>query len=126
MDILRGRGDMDIVRGGDLAGIRLGGPCLSASTPGWASMVFGSGARSSAPGLPRLPPVLSFGSGHGLDSRSHLRLRHQDPSMNTSIHSLTRATELLDGIRRNALASLVLPVPLSVFAILAVAHFDHL
>ena len=46
--------------------------------------------------------------------------------MNTSIHSLTRATELLDGIRRNALASLVLPVPLSVFAILAVAHFDHL
>jgi hypothetical protein len=44
--------------------------------------------------------------------------------MSTSLQSLARATEVLDGIRRNALASLALPIPLSAFAILAVAHFD--
>jgi len=44
--------------------------------------------------------------------------------MSTSLHSLSRAIELLDGIRRNALISLALPIPLSVFAVLAVAHFD--
>lgn len=46
--------------------------------------------------------------------------------MNTSLQSLTRAAEIMDGIRRNSLASLALPIPLSVFAVLAVRHFDLL
>jgi len=44
--------------------------------------------------------------------------------MSTSLNSISRATDCLDGIRRNALVSLALPIPLSVFAVLAVAHFD--
>ena len=46
--------------------------------------------------------------------------------MSTSLDSPSRAIEVMDGIRRNALVSLALPIPLSAFAVLAVRHFDAL